>query len=287
MIMGGFHYFEGSDKARDQYSAVHPLTHQDVVSMLRNKTLSLPTEEELQNQSKSDGLAKAIVLFQTLWFVAQCIARHFENLPTTELEIVTLAYTAIYVGIFIAWWDKPCNVDCPIRVFQGPVKADDVEKESWFDDVLNVIAGWQDGTVDLRSSKKVPMFYSGKPGDNEVWIANGITLAAGVVFGAIHCIAWSFTFLSDAEALLWRLSSVAITAVPMLLFITYVLAYWLDGDSWWRRLIRTALSSSMPLSGLLYVAARVTTLVLAFINLSSLPPGIFQAVHWTTLLPHL
>jgi hypothetical protein len=43
----------------------------------------------------------------------------------------------------------------------------------------------------------------------------------------------------------------------------------------------------MSLFGLLYVAARVTTVVLAFINLSSLPPGAFQAVYWTTLLPHL
>src|SRR5271170_1410130 len=123
MIMGGFHYFQGLDKAGDQYNAVHPLTCENVVSMLRNKTLSLPTEQELQNQSKSDGLAKTIVLLQTLWFVTQCIARRVENLPTTELEIVTLAYTAMNVGIFIAWWDKPRNVDCPIRVFQGPVEA--------------------------------------------------------------------------------------------------------------------------------------------------------------------
>ena len=101
--MGGFHYFQGSDKAGDQYNAVHPLTYENVVSMLRNKTLSLPTEQELQNQSKSDGLAKTLVLFQTLWFVAQCIARRIENLATTELEIVTLAYAAIYVGVFIAW----------------------------------------------------------------------------------------------------------------------------------------------------------------------------------------
>ena len=112
--MGGFHYFQGSGTAGDQYSAVHPLTYKDIVSMLKNKRLLLPTEQELQNQSKSDGLAKTLVLLQTLWFVAQCIARRVENLPTTELEIVTLAYTAMYVGIFIAWWDKPRNVNCPI-----------------------------------------------------------------------------------------------------------------------------------------------------------------------------
>jgi len=128
MIMGGFYYFQGSGAVGDQYSAVHPLTHKEVISMVENRTLVLPTEQELQNQSKSDGLTKTLVLLQTLWFVAQCIARRVENLPMTELEIVTLAYIAVYVGIFIAWWDKPHNVDCPIRVFQKPAKPDPVKE---------------------------------------------------------------------------------------------------------------------------------------------------------------
>ena len=283
--MGGFHYFHGSDKAKDQYTAVHPLTYNDVISMLDNKTLSLPTEQELQNQSKSDGLAKTLVLLQTLWFVTQCIARRVENLPTTELEIVTLAYVAIYVGMFIAWWDKPCNVDCPIRVFQEPVQADYAEDTDRWRHVFYVIVGTQDETVDLHSSKKVPMFYSGKP-ENEAWIADLITLAAGVVFGAIHCVAWSFPFLSHTEAFLWRLSSVAITAVPVLLVLALVLEVLVVvcADESSAELIAVPF---MLLFGLLYVAARLTTVVLAFINLSSLPPGAFQAVHWTTLLPHL
>jgi hypothetical protein len=286
MIMGGFHYFHGSDKAADQYTAVHPLTYKDVISMLQNKTLSLPTKQELQNQSKSDGLAKILVLFQTLWFVTQCIARRAENLVTTELEIVTLAYTAIYVGIFIAWWDKPRNVDCPIRVFQGPVGTDDAEEMAWLQYVNTVIIGAQDITVDLHRSKKVPMFYSGKPKYNESIIADLITLAAGVVFGAIHCVAWSFPFLSHTEAFLWRLSSVAITAVPVLLVMAIALGVLMEvaADEFWGILTGAAF---MSLFGLSYVTARFTTVVLAFINLASLPPGAFQAVHWTTLLPHL
>jgi hypothetical protein len=226
-----------------------------------------------------------LVLLQTLWFVAQCIARRIENLATTELEIVTLAYTAIYVGIFIAWWDKPCNVDCPIRVFQGPAEADRAEEAGWLEDVINVIIGRQDVSTDLHSSKKVPIFYSGDP-DNEAAIADLITLAAGVVFGAIHCVAWSFPFLSHTEAFLWRLSSVAITAVPVLLLLAIALGALVEAcaDEFWAGLTATAF---MSLFGLSYVTARFTTVVLAFINLSSLPPGAFQAVHWTTLLPHL
>ena len=101
--------------------------------MLKNKNenerISLPLKEEIQDRSKSDWLAKTIALLQTLWFVTQCIARGVENLPTTELEIVTLAYTAINIGMFIAWWDKPRNIDRPIRVFHKPVEEDEAKPE--------------------------------------------------------------------------------------------------------------------------------------------------------------
>jgi hypothetical protein len=291
MIMGGFHYFEGSDKAGDLYEPKHPLTCENVLSMLRRKTLSLPTEEEIQDRSKSDWLAKTIVLLQTLWFVTQCIARSIERLPTTELEVVTLAYTTINVGMFIAWFDKPRNVDRPIRVFQEPVEKDGARSSDWSEKLLAIVTGGQDAHVDLDKSAKVPMFYSGNPDTQEILTADGITLAAGVVFGAIHCIAWSFGFGSHAELLLWRLSSIAITAVSVLLALSIVLGPLIPGEGSLGFIFIgipiVLIVFSAPLLGLLYVAARLTTLVLAFMNLASLPAGAFHAVHWTTLIPHL
>jgi hypothetical protein len=35
------------------------------------------------------------------------------------------------------------------------------------------------------------------------------------VFGGIHCIAWSFDFPSHNEQLLWRISSITITGIPL------------------------------------------------------------------------
>src|SRR5271170_7096299 len=156
MIMGGFHYFEGSDKAGASYNAVHPLTYKNAISMLESGTISLPTEKEIKDRSKSDWLAKTIALLQTLWFVTQCIARSIEHLPTTELEIVTLAYTVINVGMLIAWWDKPRNVDSPIRVFQRPIEKDKARRINWFDYALHVLAGGQDDLVGLHKRTRVP-----------------------------------------------------------------------------------------------------------------------------------
>jgi hypothetical protein len=211
----------------------------------------------------------------------QCIARRLERLPTTELEIVTLAYGAISFGMIIAWWDKPCNVECPIRVSQGPEKGFACSSRDWRKRLFDIIVGQQDIFLNLHYKQKVPIFYSGKPDEKEIMIANCITLAAGVVFGAIHCVAWSFHFPSHTESLLWRISSAVITTVPVFIFVATVVAVASKNDMTYPLIV------SLVLSGLLYVAARVITVALAFVTLASLPLGAFQTVHWTTLVPHV
>jgi hypothetical protein len=115
-------------------------------------------------------------------------------------------------------------------------------------------------------------------------------MVAGVVFGAIHCIAWSFDFRFHTELFLWRLSSMIITSVPAFLLLSLGAVSLLPDEGLLIKLfvpIVVIVGILMPLFGLIYILARLTTIVLAFINLSSLPPGAFQAVHWTTLVPHL
>jgi hypothetical protein len=277
IIMGGFHYFSDT--------GVHyPLTPDDVGYLLEKGQITLPTKAEIQDKSKSDWFAKTLVLIQTLWFVMQCIARRLERLPTTELEIVTLAYTTISFGMFIAWWDKPCNVECPIRVSQELGVGYAVQWDNWWERLFDIILGAQDNKVNLHHEPKVPMFYSGNFMliRSTILTADCITLAAGVIFGAIHCVAWSFHFPSHTESLLWRISSAAITAVPVLAFVGALLFFTADDDALYYPLVVLLI-----FSGLLYVAARAITVALAFVTLASLPLGAFQTVHWTTLIPHV
>lgn len=107
--MGGYHVFDGNNPH------VY-LTPDNVLSLIGDGLLDPPSEEEIQDHSKSDSFAKALVLVQTLWFVMQCIARAIEHLPITELEIATVAYTIPIVGIYICWWNKPLGISQPIRV---------------------------------------------------------------------------------------------------------------------------------------------------------------------------
>lgn len=42
---------------------------------LGNDTVPDLSEEEIQSKSKANGLAKALVCIQALWFIAQCLTR--------------------------------------------------------------------------------------------------------------------------------------------------------------------------------------------------------------------
>jgi hypothetical protein len=87
----------------------------DIEQELRNLHKRV-TVAEITDRSKSDALSKTIVIVQTTWFTAQCIARARQGLAITELEIVTLAYTALNGVMCFFWWDKPLDVQCPVVI---------------------------------------------------------------------------------------------------------------------------------------------------------------------------
>ena len=112
----------------------------------------------------------------------------------------------------------------------------------------------------------------------------GIILVA-TVFGGIHCIGWSFDFPSHTEQLLWRISSISITAIPLgivcLAGIGAVMERFASG------LFEYSASMLILLLTPLYIISQVLLLVLSLTTLRSLPSSAFQTVEWTTFLPHV
>ncbi|KZP21820.1 hypothetical protein FIBSPDRAFT_1043925 [Athelia psychrophila] len=117
----------------------------------------------------------------------QCIAQHAEHLPVTSLEVMTLAYTVITVAMYAAWWAKPLNVSCAIRVPEGEVKVKKAEKyNSVWDRIFPYVLGYQDDAVDLHKCKRVPTFWAGKANGTDIGIADITALLVAMVFGAVH-----------------------------------------------------------------------------------------------------
>ena len=182
--MGGFHLFErGSGEASD----IKPISHKEDIPLhplvaidlygdntaldIYFSSFTVPTEAEIMGKGKSNWLTKPLVLLQTLWFVMQCIARAVEHLPVTHPEIVTLAYAAMNFVIYIFWWNKPLNVNRPVRVFRKsersemqPQPVSGARELTWmavFEDlgmISHLISGGQDLYADPSREERVPRF---------------------------------------------------------------------------------------------------------------------------------
>ncbi|KAF8657426.1 hypothetical protein AX16_002223 [Volvariella volvacea WC 439] len=102
------------------YSCIGVIVLCTYISMHHN----IPDQEGDQGSWKRGQLAKAVVVVQTTWFIAQCIARRVEGLILTEIELVTLAFATLNVITYGLWWDKPLNVGYPIYFDENGTRSD-------------------------------------------------------------------------------------------------------------------------------------------------------------------
>ena len=126
---------------------------------------------------------------------------------------------------------------------------------------------------------RVPTFYA--PHSGIVLLVIPLTSIVAMLFGGIHCAAWNFPFPSHAELIIWRVCSLIIVVVPGTL-VSMIVALALDMDTIFK--INVVLS---VFGIVIYVLARLTLLVEAFIALRHLPPGAYAVVKWTALLLHM
>ena len=362
LIMGGFTLHKGGKPVRI-------LEARELEELSEAGKIEWPaiTEEEIADRSKGDYLSKTIVLFQTTWFITQCIGRGAYGLAVTELEVVTLAFAMLTGVIYYFWWDKPLDVRCsiPVQILEGrleeikdnAVKEDTdsqiispsevFEQEEDEDEtgaiLLNPLpsspaqsstsipdpaltrmqqfqafrrrACTKHGTVfglayvfivfpvnrffnafhDMVTCEtlgdkilRVPTFYSPPDDDDGLGISLGGLVA--IVFGAIHCIAWSFHFATLPERWVWRISAILISVVPVfmitftpLLTIFEKKEHKTAGMELYENILTFILFSMFCL----YILARIALLILPFIALRALVPGAYVELDWVSFLPHI
>jgi hypothetical protein len=397
LIMGGFTLHEGG-------KLVRVLEARELEELSEAGKIEWPTitEEEIADRSKGDYLSKTIVLFQTTWFIGQCIARGAYKLAVTELEVVTLAFAVLTGVIYYFWWDKPLDVRCsiPVQLLEGHVGKEDTrsqiipapevaaqEKEGdeeiavlpnlLFSTSIHVnkstpdpaltntgshvvpsqevsVQGMPQGDEKVvvadplpstsiqvdssipepvvtrmeqfqafrrRSRKKhgillgsgyvfiafplqrffgafadmltckalgdntlrVPTFYSSPDEDSGTAIELGVYVS--IVFGAIHCIAWSFHFATLPERWAWRISAILIAGLPIAMAALATLLGEIKPTR--MELYENFLMFVTMLILCLYIIARIALLVLPFMALRALLPSAYVQLDWVSFLPHI
>jgi len=177
----------------------------------------------------------------------------------------------------------------------GAVKHGVLFPVGWL--VINCFSmGWSEGggvnSVNFDQRDKVPTFYAGTLTGSHRLDGLRCGVAATVIattFGGIHCIAWSFAFASRAEQMLWRISSMIIVCVPTLYLMSWgILKLYLRSGRRWlpSQLLEKIFVIWLLSTAFLYGAARIMLLVYPFVSLRSLSPGAYQAVYWTSFIPH-
>ena len=96
------------------------------------------SKEEIKSKSKANGLAKALVCVQALWFIVQCLTRRMfmelfaqtriresypddlslvtQRMPISLLELNTLGHAVCALLIYLLWWEKPFEVEYPTMI---------------------------------------------------------------------------------------------------------------------------------------------------------------------------
>ena len=153
----------------------------------------------------------------------------------------------------------------------------------WMGRLESVIEPFLDMMV--GGNKDETFFVVGRQGTWDAASAILVTMA----FGGIHCIAWStsFHFPLPIEQLLWRISSIAITGIPLafggIVFIGHRLDYYNP--------VQAILATIIYLLAVLYPVFRIVLLVLCFTTLRCYPPSssVYQTVEWMIIkfVPHI
>ena len=238
------------------------------------------SEKEIEDRSKSSIFAKVVTCGQSIWLVVQCIGRTAQHLPVSRLELATCAYVACSLITWYFWLQKPFDVEQ--QKAAGPVLKKEVLHQMLTEVIRNEHPTDRVRTQGLLWASKAAAF--------------GI-YGVGLLFSAIHCIAWNSDFPSPRERLLWRIfaaSAGGSTASLLFLLIPYygsrhikVKSIGWRGDGEINMAWESLLTPIMLPLLVLYTASRFYLLFAMFYTLRSMPVEVYETVTWTEYIPHI
>jgi hypothetical protein len=250
------------------------------------KRLPRVSMEEIDDKNKGDAAVKLLALFEVAWLILQLIVRQVRHLPSTQLEIMTLAFAGSTFVIYILLWYKPQDAMVPMYI-----TADNDPTRKQLQDIAQKRSA---NTFGFQFSKGRAPFWIP---DNSVHDSGHLYRdfyfdlgvgAGGVLFGSLHFLSWNQHFPTPTERLVWRVCLCLTVGIPPLFLavswttirITHLKLRWLF---WYNVFVLVIAYVLLPL---VYILARGYVLVEVFRTLAFLPAAAFVAT-FTAEIPHL
>jgi hypothetical protein len=150
--------------------------------------------------------------------------------------------------------------------------------------VCNPVAGNPAIIIPLPGTREDPLNYG---------VLGTGAMISGIIFGAVHCVAWDFHFPTPIEQTLWRIASVVSTCVLVLHPLIHTSKVFLFRWVPWFNRTKTAWITVVSISGAFsflimvsYVASRMFLMVEIFRTLFFLPSEAYLST-WSSSVPHI
>jgi hypothetical protein len=271
-----------------------PLNCKQLIWALKNKCIERPDvkRKELEDRSKMDSFLKALSILQTVYFIAQCIARANQSLSTMTLEVATIGYITCMLPTLYFWWEKPYDVTCPIEL---PVKdwpsgaCGELRKNGdyWIAKLFFVGRYRSRDRLPSRlynNMRTESTFAQYKPSSKLApWDVTNycMLLLSGLLFGSMHLLAWNYSFATIYEKWLWRGSSLIIILTAGMIGVDICCAHLIRNKEPLRKLwfgIENVFYA-------VYFVSRMYLLVEVFLAFRDMRRGVYETVDWTLYVP--
>jgi hypothetical protein len=204
--------------------------------------ISLPNlpEDSLNDRNKGDALIKTIAVAQIAWLIVQLIIRKSRDYPSTQLEIMALAFAVCSLATYLVTLRKPQDVKVPIQIKakryltsseiltlanSGPVV--------WFDVIL--FLRWSSGRMNYWIPNTACHYVGERKWLGIRWRRFGTfwfgSALGALIVGSLHALAWNSSFPTPKEKIIWRASSILTASIPFgyVLLGNIALAFFLIG----------------------------------------------------------
>ncbi|KFY13706.1 hypothetical protein V492_03081 [Pseudogymnoascus sp. VKM F-4246] len=197
-------------------------------------SVSLPSDDLIIAENKSDSLSKLIVVLQVSWFTAQCISRAAEKLPISQLEVGTAAYVGCTMLTTAFWWHKPLDIRLWKSYSDSEIASIDMLGSGLDSSNTHICLGYYrlpNFTIDSELRARYQRANSGSQSGEYEWVDfNGKDLfgfdgnairesICGAILasllGSIHITAWNLEFSTKFEKYGWRTGALIVTILPI------------------------------------------------------------------------
>jgi predicted neutral ceramidase superfamily lipid hydrolase len=93
---------------------------------------------------------------------------------------------------------------------------------------------------------------------------------------------WNYFFNTKAEQVLWRVSAISVSIVPVPLVAMLSPMRRKLGEG-----AKTVLALGLVLGVMFYVVVRVYLVAECLAGLRRVPSGVYQTIHWSEFIPHV